>query len=71
MRRMETRTDTTESTPEPWCISIAETARLLAIGETLARTLIRSGEIPSIRLGGRIVVPVEQLRARFDELTAS
>ena len=43
---------------------VAEAARLLGIGRNLAYELVRSGQIPSLRLGRRIVVP----KGAFDRL---
>ncbi len=38
-------------------VSVAEAARLLGIGRTMAYKCIRTGELPSVTLGGRILVP--------------
>ncbi len=43
---------------------VAEVAKLLGIGRNLAYELVRSGKIPSLRLGRRIVVP----KGAFDRL---
>ena len=37
--------------------SVTETAELLGIGRSKAYELVRSGTIPSLRLGRRIVIP--------------
>lgn len=42
-------------------ISITETAKRLQIGRSLAYRLVQSGEIPSIAIGGRRLVPIEAL----------
>lgn len=39
-----------------------DTAHILGIGRATAYAGVRSGEIPSIRVGGRIVVPTAALR---------
>jgi excisionase family DNA binding protein len=45
-------------------ISVEEAGRRLGISRDLAYRLVRSGEIPSLRLGRkRVVVPVVQLEA--------
>jgi len=36
---------------------MAEAAKALGIGKTLAYSAIERGEIPSIRIGGRVLVP--------------
>ncbi|HXN60922.1 MAG TPA: helix-turn-helix domain-containing protein [Acidimicrobiales bacterium] len=43
-------------------LTVDEAARFLGIGRSTAYDGIRSGGIPSIRVGGRIVVPTAALR---------
>ena len=43
-------------------ISVAETARLLGIGRSAAYLAVRTGAIPSIRIGRRLLVPVKGLQ---------
>ena len=43
---------------------VEEAAKILGIGRNLAYELVRSGKIPSLRLGRRIVVP----KGAFDRL---
>ena len=42
-------------------LSVAEAAELVGISRTTAYELAQSGELPTIRLGRRILVPVNQL----------
>jgi excisionase family DNA binding protein len=42
-------------------VSVEEAARTLGIGRSLAYELARTGELPALRLGNRLVVPVERL----------
>ncbi|NMM23274.1 MAG: helix-turn-helix domain-containing protein [Phycicoccus sp.] len=42
-------------------LSVEETRQLLGIGRTAAYEAVRSGEIPSVRVGGRVLVPVASL----------
>ena len=42
-------------------VSVVEAARILGIGKNLAYDAVARGEIPSIRVGGRILVPVAAL----------
>ena len=42
-------------------VSVIEAARILSIGKNLAYAAIARGEIKSIRVGGRILVPVAAL----------
>ncbi|MGD0165957.1 MAG: helix-turn-helix domain-containing protein [Gaiellaceae bacterium] len=44
-------------------ISVDEAAKRLGIGRVLAYRLAAAGEIPALRLGKRLVVPVVQLEA--------
>ncbi len=45
-------------------LTVTEAAELLGVSRATAYECVRTGDIPSIRLGGRILVP----RCRFDEL---
>ncbi len=53
---------------EPLTLSIAETARRLGISRGLAYELVARGELPSLRLGRRIVVPRRALERLVDEI---
>lgn len=44
-------------------ITVSEAARLLGVGRTAAYEAARRGELPTRRLGRRLVVPVPWLRA--------
>ena len=48
-------------TTERLTISVSETARLLGISRSTAYQAVERGEIPSIRVGRRILVPREAL----------
>ncbi len=43
--------------------SVTEAATILGISRTTAYECVRTGELPSLRLRGRIVVPVVALQA--------
>lgn len=47
-------------------ISVEEAAELLGVSRSTAYSLVRQGELPSLRLGRRIVVPVRRLLALLD-----
>lgn len=49
------------TTDDTLAVSLDEAARLLGISRDLAYDLIRRHELPSVRLGRRIVVPRVQL----------
>lgn len=57
----------TETRPERLTFTVEEAARLLGIGRSLAYGLVATGELPSIRLGRRIVIP----RSAVDGLLTS
>ena len=57
----------TEMPPERLTLTVEEAARLLGIGRSLAYELVATGDLPSIRLGRRILIP----RAAVDALLTS
>ena len=52
-------------------ITVEEAARVLGVGRSAAYEAVRAGQIPSWRIGHRIVVPVAALVARLIELEAA
>lgn len=57
----------TDAPDVPLMVAVPEAAHLLGIGETLAWELVRAGEIPSRKLGRRVLVP----RAWLEHLACS
>ncbi len=53
--------DETEVRVERKTYSVAETAKVLGIGRSAAYQAVKAGEIPSIRIGRRLLVPVQAL----------
>lgn len=53
---------------EPLTISIEEAAQLLGISRTHAYKCAQTGEMPTIRMGGRILVVRDKLMERLEEL---
>tara|TARA_B100000949_G_scaffold137989_1_gene121405 strand:- start:66 stop:284 length:219 start_codon:yes stop_codon:yes gene_type:complete len=51
-----------EPLSEPLVVSIKEAARLLSISRFTVRLYALQGLIKSVRLGKRIVIPVEEVR---------
>lgn len=49
-------------------LSIEETQLALGIGERTMRTAMRNGEIPSVKIGGRRLVPVKALERHLEAL---
>ncbi len=58
-----------ETTTERLLLTVEEAARHLNIGRTLAWQLVRQGEMPSIRLGRCVRVPLNALMAWIAERT--
>lgn len=46
--------------------SVEDAAKILGIGRTAAYLGVRNGHIPSLRISGRIVVPLSKLNALID-----
>ena len=44
-------------------VTITQAAELLSIGRTLAYEAAQRGDLPTIRIGRRVLVPVEELKA--------
>lgn len=51
---------------EPLAVSVPEAGRLLGVSERQAWHLVKQNAIPTVRLGGRRVVAVAELRAILD-----
>lgn len=47
-------------------LSVSEAARLLGVSRALAYELVARGELPSLRLGRRVVVPRKALERLLD-----
>lgn len=45
----------------PDCLTVEEAAKVLRIGRNLAYEAVQTGEIPSIKIGRRIIVPKRAL----------
>jgi excisionase family DNA binding protein len=50
-------------------LTVEEAAGLLSISRNLAYDLVAEGQIPSIRLGRRVLVPRQALYQMFDRAT--
>ena len=49
----------------PPILTVEQTAKVLGISRGLAFTAVRAGDIPSIRIGRRILVPRDRLRQKL------
>jgi len=58
------RSDRRNSDIQPLLLSVGQAARLLGVGTTLCWEMVHSGQLPSIRLGRRVLVP----RAALEQL---
>lgn len=47
-------------------LTVTETAEVLRIGRSAAYEAVRAGQLPSIRIGRRVLVPVHALLAMLD-----
>lgn len=56
---------------ERLAVNRREAARLLGVSERLLWTWTNAGEIPHVRLGTRVLYPIEQLRAWLRRHTIS
>ena len=52
----------TTASPERLTISVEDAAAMLGISRALAYVLVRRGDIPSLRLGRRVVIPEHAFR---------
>jgi excisionase family DNA binding protein len=52
-------------------MSVEEASEALGISRSLAYELVRRGELPSLRLGRRIVVPVRALEDLVEHVRAA
>jgi excisionase family DNA binding protein len=57
--------------PQRLTMSVEEASEALGISRSLAYELVRRGELPSLRLGRRIVVPVRALEDLVEHVRAA
>ena len=50
-------------------LSIAEAADALALSSRTVEELVKMGQLPVVRVGRRVLLPVDKLRAWLDEST--
>ncbi len=56
--------------PDKLAYSVDDVAELLSIGRTKAVALVSSGEIASIKLGGRRLIPRQDLQTFVERMRA-
>jgi len=71
-RRFPASPDPNEVLPEDWrehpTITVPHTARVLGVSRNRAYESARLGELPTIRLGARLLVPTAALRRLLGEI---
>jgi excisionase family DNA binding protein len=55
---------------QPLTVTVEQAAKLLGIGRSTAYELVHTGDIPSLRLGRRIVVPCGALQSMLERRAA-
>jgi excisionase family DNA binding protein len=50
----------------PIAISVPEAGRLLGLSRSSAYAAVKRGDIPSVRIGGRVLVPLRRLEELID-----
>lgn len=52
--------------PEPLTLTVPEAGRLLGLGRTAAYEAARAGEIPTLKIRGKLLVPRKRLMELLD-----
>lgn len=50
----------------PLAVSVPEAARLIGLSRSSAYEAVKRGDIPSVRIGGRVLVPLRRLEEMID-----
>lgn len=50
----------------PDALTVEQTAKVLGLGRNTAYEAIKTGDLPSVRIGGRIIVPKARLQKLLD-----
>lgn len=50
----------------PLAISVPEAGRLLGLSRSTTYEAVKRGDIPSVRIGGRVLVPLRRLEELID-----
>ena len=54
-----------ESQNEKFCLSVSEAARKLGIGRNSMYEAVKRGDVPVIRIGKRILIPISALSKKL------
>ena len=52
--------------PQRQTITVTEAAKLLGVGRNQAYEAVRRGEIPAIRIGRRLLIPIRALERKLE-----
>ena len=64
---MAIRSESTRNDQERLCLSVPEAAKILGISRGLAYELARSGQLPAVRLGRRLLISRTALERMLDQ----
>jgi excisionase family DNA binding protein len=56
--------------PDRLALSVREALKLVPLGRTAFYDAVRKGQIPSVRVGGRLLIPAAALRRMFESAPA-
>jgi excisionase family DNA binding protein len=59
-----------QAPPQRLTLTVEEAGQMLGVSRSYAYELVRQGELPCMRLGRRIVIPVRALDALIDRVVA-
>ena len=71
MTRHEAHENERRGTMERLTYSVTEVAELLGVSRASAYNYVRTGQIPSITIGGRILIPRQAVESMLDIREAS
>ncbi len=61
--------EATETSTERRTMSVGQATEILGISRTTAYECVRTGELPALRLGGRIVIPTQVIDDLLERVT--
>ena len=64
---MATKNELTQDKQERLCLNVPEAAKILGISRGLAYELARSGRLPALRFGRRLLIPRAALERMLNE----
>jgi excisionase family DNA binding protein len=52
-------------------VSVPEAAKLLGLSRSSTYEAVRRGDLPSIRVGGRVLIPIQRLESLINDETSA